>query len=62
MEFEKDRFTVLHLISDKRSTQDYFVEICKLLLQNLGENPKLKLVQKELENVKDIFLNFIKIE
>ena len=57
---EKDRFTVLHLISDKRSTQDYFVEICKLLLQNLGENPKLKLVQKELENVKDIFLNLHK--
>ena len=57
---EKDRFTVLHLISDKRSTQDYFVEICKLLLQNLGEHPKLKLVQKELENVKDIFLNLHK--
>ena len=57
---EKDSFTVLHLISDKRSTQDYFVEICKLLLQNLGENPKLKLVQKELENVKDIFLNLHK--
>ena len=57
---KKDRFTVLHLISDKRSTQDYFVEICKLLLQNLGENPKLKLVQKELENVKDIFLNLHK--
>lgn len=57
---EKDRFTVLHLISDKRGTQDYFVEICKLLLQNLGENPKLKLVQKELENVKDIFLNLHK--
>ena len=57
---EKDRFTVLHLISDRRSTQDYFVEICKLLLQNLGEKPKLKLVQKELENVKDIFLNLHK--
>ena len=57
---EKDWFTVLHLISDKRSTQDYFVEICKLLLHNLGENPKLKLVQKELENVKDIFLNLYK--
>ena len=57
---EKEKFTVLHLISEKRSTQDYFVEICKLLLHNLGENPKLKLVQKELENVKDIFLNLNK--
>lgn len=57
---EKEKFTVLHLISEKRSTQDYFVEICKLLLHNLGENPKLKLVQKELENVKDIFLNLYK--
>ena len=57
---KKDRFTVLHLISDKRSTQDYFIEICKILLQNLGENPKITLVQKELENVKDIFLNLNK--
>jgi len=57
---EKDRFTVLHLISDKRSTKDYFIEICKLLLHNLGEKPKLKLVQKQLENVKDIFLNLHK--
>jgi len=57
---KKDRFTVLHLISDKKSTKDYFIEICKLLLQNLGESPKLTLVQKELENVKDIFLNLHK--
>ncbi len=57
---KKDRFTVLHLISDKKSTKDYFIEICKLLLENLGESPKLTLVQKELENVKDIFLNLHK--
>jgi hypothetical protein len=55
-----ERFTVLQLISDKRSVQDYFIEICKLLLNNIGENPKIALVQKELEHVKGIFRNLYK--
>lgn len=54
------RFTVLHLISDKKSVKDYFIDICKILIMNMGENPKIKKVQKELENVKDIFLNLNK--
>ena len=57
---KNERFTVLHLISDKRSIQNYFVDICKILIKNIGENPKIATVQKELENVKDIFLNLNK--
>ena len=55
-----EQFTILHLLSDKRSIQNYFIEICKILIFNLGESPKIIKVHKELESVKDIFLNLNK--
>lgn len=55
-----EQFTILHLLSDKRSVQNYFIEICKILISNLGESPKIIKVHKELESVKDIFLNLNK--
>ena len=57
---KSDKFTILHLNSEKKGLQSYFVEICKLILNNIGDNPDLSLVYNELENVKDIFLNLNK--
>ena len=57
---ENDRFTILHLMSDKRNIQNYFLDICELLLKNIGDYPKIENVHKELENVKEIFLNLNK--
>ena len=59
-EFKRDRLTVLQLISDEINIKEYFIDISKILLNKLGENPKLNSVDKELENVKDIFLNLRK--
>lgn len=58
---KNERFTIIHLISEKKNVQYYFVDICRILIGNIGENPDISLVKKELEYVKNIFLNLNKI-
>ena len=57
---EERKFTLLHLCTDSKNVKKYFIKISKILLENLGSKPALKNVEKELENIKEIFLNLKK--
>tara|TARA_A100001015_G_C15018446_1_gene726729 strand:- start:1246 stop:2190 length:945 start_codon:yes stop_codon:yes gene_type:complete len=57
---EEKKFTLLHLCAESKNVKKYFVQISDILLNNLGKNPKIKNVEKELESVKEIFLNLKK--
>ena len=52
---EERKFTLLHLCTDSKNVKKYFIKISKILLENLGSKPTLKNVEKELENIKEIF-------
>jgi hypothetical protein len=54
------RFTVLKLVNKSKNAQWYFIKISSLLLNNLGESPEIKLVEKEIKSIKDIFSNLNK--
>lgn len=56
----KNKYTVLHLISDEINVKKYFIEISKIIINRIGENPTIKLVENELSSVKNIFLNLSK--
>ena len=54
------RFTVLKLVNNSKNAQWYFIKICSLLLDNLGEIPEISNVEKEVKSLKDIFSNLNK--
>lgn len=54
------RFTVLKLVNNSKNAQWYFIKICSLLLDNLGEIPEISDVEKEVKSLKDIFSNLNK--
>jgi len=54
---QERKFTLLHLCTESKNVKKYFVQISEILLNNLGSKPRLKNVEKELESVKEIFLN-----
>lgn len=56
----KETFTIIHLKSEERGIQNYFVDICEILISNLGENPEIINVYNEIEKLKTIFLNLQK--
>ena len=56
----KNKYTVLHLISDEINVKKYFIEISKIIIKRIGENPTIKLVENELSSVKNIFLHLSK--
>lgn len=51
------KFTVLQLKNTNESVRKYFIDICSIILQNLGEKPTLSLIEQEVIQVKQIFLN-----
>jgi hypothetical protein len=59
-ELISSRFTVLKLVNKSKNAQWYFIKICGLLLNNLGETPEILNVEKEVKSVKDIFSNLSK--
>ena len=54
------RFTVLKLVNKSHNAQWYFIKICSLLLNKLGETPDIEHVDKEVKSLKDIFSNLNK--
>lgn len=59
-EYATSRFTVLKLVNNSINAQWYFIKICSLLLDNLGEIPEISNVEKEVKSLKDIFSNLNK--
>lgn len=59
-EYTTSRFTVLKLVNNSINAQWYFIKICSLLLDNLGEIPEINNVEKEVKSLKDIFSNLNK--
>lgn len=56
IEFE-DRFTSLILKEKNSHVISYFIDICKILIQKIGESPDLTLIHKEIRRIKSIFNN-----
>ena len=52
-----EKFTVLQLKNTNDGVREYFIDICSIILQNLGEKPTLSLIEQEVIKVKQIFLN-----
>ena len=52
-----EKFTVLQLKNTNEDVREYFIDICSIILQNLGEKPTLSSIEQEVIKVKQIFLN-----
>ena len=56
-EIINEKFTVLQLKNTNEGVREYFIDICSIILQNLGEKPTLSSIEEEVFKVKQIFLN-----
>jgi hypothetical protein len=53
-------YTILTLKSREKDVEDYFIELCTLLLQRLGNSPKVEEVKLEYEKLESIFIKLSK--
>lgn len=53
-------FTILTLKSNEKDLEDYFLELCLILIQRLGLNPQIEDVKCEIEKLESIFLKLSK--
>ncbi len=56
-----ENYTILKLKSRDKDVEDYFIELCTLLLQRLGNSPNLEEVKLEYEKLESIFIKLSKI-
>jgi hypothetical protein len=53
-------FTILTLKSNERDIEDYFLEMCTILVSRLGHSPRIEDVKNEIEKLESIFLKLSK--
>jgi hypothetical protein len=53
-------YTILTLKSREKDVEDYFIELCIVLLQRLGSNPSIEDVKIEYEKLESIFIKLSK--
>jgi hypothetical protein len=55
-----ENYTILTLKSRDKDIEDYFIELCSVLLQRLGKSPKIEEVKLEYEKLESIFIKLSK--
>jgi hypothetical protein len=56
----EEKFTILNLMSSDLFLEELFLKIVQDLLEILGNNPSLEIIQKSIQSVKDIFSNLLR--
>lgn len=57
---KKGKFSIIKLKSESISHQNYFLNICQILMEKLGQNPTIIKLRREVQNLIDLFTKLSK--